>query len=70
MAQNSLTRRVERLERHRPPSPPVFAVHDSAGPDGRCPDCDLPAGGHFTVTIDREGGTLERRYIGIDLEAV
>ena len=70
MAQNGLTRRVERLEQHRPLVTPVFSVHGSAGPDGRCSDCDLPAGGHFTITIDRDGDSLERRCVGIDLEGV
>jgi hypothetical protein len=68
VARNGLTGRVERLERRRPGSP-VFAIHGAAGPDGRCPDCDLGADVHFTITIDRDGGGLERQYIGIDLAA-
>lgn len=68
MAQNGLSARVDRLERHRPPASPVFAVHGPAGPDGRCPDCALGDIAHFTITIDRAGGSLERRYLGIDLE--
>ena len=67
---NGLTRRVERLEQHHPESPPVFAIHGRVGPDGRCSDCDLGAGAHFTIAIERASGHLERRYIGIDLEDV
>ena len=70
MGQNSLTGRVERLERHRPAAQPVFAVHGQARPDGRCPDCDRDDGSHFTISIDRDDGRLERRYIGIDLALV
>jgi hypothetical protein len=67
---NGLRRRVRALEQHRQASAPVFAVHGRAGPDGRCRDCDLPAGDHFTITIERDDRRLERRYFGIDLEAV
>jgi len=65
-----LTRRVERLEQHRSASGPVFAVHGQPGPDGRCPDCDLGTVTHFTISIERAGGSLERKYVGIDLEQV
>ena len=70
MGHVSLKPRVDRLERLRPPATPVLAIHGAAGPDGRCLDCDLDAGAHFTITIDSASGVLERRYIGLDLEAV
>ena len=53
MATHGLTRRLGRLEGRRIGVEPVFRVHGAPGPDGRCPDCELPAEAHVTIDIDR-----------------
>jgi hypothetical protein len=63
----NLGKRLTALERKRPAATPVFVTHGAAGPGGRCPDCEVGAVAHFTISIERAGGSVERRNVGNDL---
>jgi hypothetical protein len=52
-AKGRLMHRVDRLGRREQRAGTAVLVHGAATPAGRCPDCPLQAGAHFTISIDR-----------------